>query len=142
MPYSARSASTVDLRGTRPAVRLPQTTRRSGFSAWIGDERMSTFVLSAPGQPPRQSELQRLKLLDAREPRPAEGPIEVPKVHFLCHVAQPHSLLTCRASPWKANSSYLPCKVERLSSGPSSTWAMSLLPGISTVASPLFLRMT
>ncbi len=68
-------------------MRLPQTTRRSGFSAWIGDERMSTFVLSAPGQPPRQSELQRLKLLDAREPRPAEGPIDVPKVQLPCHGA-------------------------------------------------------
>ena len=63
-------------------ARLPQTTRRSGFSAWVGDERLSTFVLSAPGQPPHQSELQRLKTLDAREPRPTEGPIEVPKVAF------------------------------------------------------------
>ena len=81
MDCSARSASSVDLSGTRPTVRLPQTTRRSGFSAWTGDERMSTFVLSAPGQPPRQGELQRLKLLDAREPRPAEGPVDVPKVH-------------------------------------------------------------
>ena len=69
-------------------MRLPQTSRRSGISAWIGDERMSTFVLSAAGQPPRQGELQRLKLLDAREPRPAEGPINVPKVCFLCHGAQ------------------------------------------------------
>ena len=48
-PCSARAAATVDLRGARAAARLPQTTRRSGFSAWIGDERLSTFVLSALG---------------------------------------------------------------------------------------------
>ena len=88
MPCSARSASAVDLGTTGPAVRLPRTTRRSGIWAWIGDERMSTFVLSAPEQPPRQGELQRLKLLDAREPCPAEGPIDVPKVHPLRHGAQ------------------------------------------------------
>ena len=77
---SARAATTVDLRATRPAVKLPQTSRRSGFNAWIGDDRLCTFVLSGPGQPPRQSELQRLRALDAREARPGEGPIEVPKV--------------------------------------------------------------
>ena len=104
---SARSASTVDLSGTRPTVRLPQTTRRSGFSAWVGDERMSTFVLSAPGQPPRQSELQRLKLLDAREPRPAEGPVEVPKARLTrlsqgpCACSIPRSCWRCvTVSPW------------------------------------------
>lgn len=70
----------MDLRGTRPLVRLPQTGRQSGFNAWIGDERMSTFVLSTPGQPPRPGELQRLRMLDAREPRPAEGPVDMPKV--------------------------------------------------------------
>ena len=77
----------MDLRGARPAVKLPQTSRRSGFNAWIGDERLCTFVLSGPGQPPRQSELHRLRALDAREARPGEGPIEVPKVHTLLPVA-------------------------------------------------------
>ena len=81
----------MDLRATRPAVKLPQTSRRSGFNAWIGDERLCTFVLSGPGQPPRQSELQRLRALDAREPRPGEGPIEVPKVRIPSPVASASS---------------------------------------------------
>ena len=47
---------------------------------WTGDERLSTFVVSAVGTPPRNKELQRLKILDSREPRPAEGPVQAPKV--------------------------------------------------------------
>ncbi len=70
----------MDLRGVRPSARLPQIGRRSGFSVWTGDERLSTFVISPIGAPPKDKELQRLKLLDAREPHPAEGPVEAPKV--------------------------------------------------------------
>jgi hypothetical protein len=60
-------------------VRLPQAGRRPGFSAWVGDERLSTFVISPVSAPPRPGELLRLKLLDTREPRPAEGPVESPQ---------------------------------------------------------------
>lgn len=70
----------MDLRGTRASACLPQAGRRTGFSVWTGDERLSTFVVSAVGTPPRNKELQRLKILDSREPRPAEGPVQAPKV--------------------------------------------------------------
>ncbi|KAK9908805.1 hypothetical protein WJX75_003140 [Coccomyxa subellipsoidea] len=75
----ANEAATVDLRGTRASACLPQAGRRTGFSVWTGDERLSTFVVSAVGTPPRNKELQRLKILDSREPRPAEGPVQAPK---------------------------------------------------------------
>lgn len=77
---SANVATAVDLRGVRPSARLPQAGRRIGFSAWTGDERLSTFVISPVGAPPKQGELLRLKLLDLLEPRPAEGPVDAPKV--------------------------------------------------------------
>lgn len=85
----ANEAAAVDLRGVSPSTRLPQAGRRSGFSVWTGDERLSTFAISAPGAPPRASELQRLKILDSRENRPAEGPVEAPKVgpHAFCRIA-------------------------------------------------------
>ncbi len=78
--HRANEAAAVDLRGVRASTLLPQVGRRTGFSVWTGDERLSTFVISSVGAPPRDRDLQRLKILDSREPRPAEGPVEAPKV--------------------------------------------------------------